>query len=264
MMEFVIVLPVVLLLITGIIEFSFLSNAHQVVNYASFTAARSAIVWDDTGVAEEKARLAAAISTIPLSPKGLGISGDIVANGVRIPRGSGKVAIHDVPALSGVEDLEGKLKKYLATVRDAAEKMPFSYLFTDVEITYYKDAGMNTVTTDYEDARVLAAEVTYYYILKFPVVSTLAELASWTAGQGIWGSRRSRPVGETRDVIFHDTDASDEKWEQAQRYSRSGLKFIPIVKRCVMGVSSWDSAYDFFHEKNVPVFPVIPDPVIGG
>jgi len=44
MVEFLLVFPMFILLVFGIIEFAFLSLAHQNVNYASFNAARSEIV----------------------------------------------------------------------------------------------------------------------------------------------------------------------------------------------------------------------------
>lgn len=70
MVEFAIVFPVVFLFFLVIIQIALLVTARQVVNYAAFCAARSAIVQipEDTQKARAKAARAAAIACAPISP----------------------------------------------------------------------------------------------------------------------------------------------------------------------------------------------------
>ena len=76
MVEFAVVFPVVFLLCLVIMQTFLLLSARQVVNYAAYCAARSAIVFlPDKGHsdAEEKAKRAAIIATWSISPmKGFG------------------------------------------------------------------------------------------------------------------------------------------------------------------------------------------------
>lgn len=67
MVEFAIVFPVVFLLFLVIVQTALLMTARQIVHYAAFTAARSAIVGDEDN--EVRAWRAAQIACIPISPK---------------------------------------------------------------------------------------------------------------------------------------------------------------------------------------------------
>jgi hypothetical protein len=66
MTEFIIVFPVLFLLFLVIIQTALLMTARQVVQYAAFSAARSAIVYNGN---KEKNERAANIACIPISPK---------------------------------------------------------------------------------------------------------------------------------------------------------------------------------------------------
>jgi hypothetical protein len=79
MVEFALVFPVLFLLILLIIQTAFVCVAKQMVNYAAFCAARSAMVWcgEEDAKSEtvlDKAKRAAYIACIPISPK-LSVSG---------------------------------------------------------------------------------------------------------------------------------------------------------------------------------------------
>ncbi|MCP4714761.1 MAG: hypothetical protein GY868_06550 [Deltaproteobacteria bacterium] len=72
MVEFAIVFPVLFLLFLMLIQTALLLTARQVVHYASFCAARSAIVWipaEGNDTALKKAQQAAEIACIPISPR---------------------------------------------------------------------------------------------------------------------------------------------------------------------------------------------------
>lgn len=60
LVEFAVAFPVQLILTFGILQLAFLYSAHQVVHLASFKAARAALVYEDAGLAQQKADFAAA------------------------------------------------------------------------------------------------------------------------------------------------------------------------------------------------------------
>ena len=205
MLEFVLVFPVVLLLMMGIMEFSLLSSAHQVVDYAAFNAARSASVGGSY-------RLATALSCLSISPSAIS-----------------KLNPHDIPGLKEI----AKLVDDIIGIDNAVEKAAFAYLLTthsDTKITYYNSAG-NTVSS-LSDAAYLVASVVYFYPLKFSVVSTIAALASrsWTAKIPVIGD------------LFYISNSTDKLYfkyfmECEALSALTGLKFVPIIKTCTMGLN---------------------------
>lgn len=152
MIEFILVFPVILLLVTGIIEFSFLTVAYQTVDLAAFHAARAATVAGDF-------RKAAVLTCIPISPTAIG-----PVDPGKIPGAGGLNSV--LSSVGGVDHL--------------AEKALFSWFLQNggPVITYYnsKDKDLEkksadvTGLDDLKDVSYLKAEVTFYYPLKFPVL----------------------------------------------------------------------------------------------
>jgi|GEM_PF-6516313 len=72
-LDFILVFPVFVMLLLIVIQLALLINAQIFVRYSAFLAARSAIVWTETGVepAREHAEQAAEIGLIPVSPSHL-------------------------------------------------------------------------------------------------------------------------------------------------------------------------------------------------
>lgn len=68
MVEFVIVMPVLILFAMAIMQLALIATANIVTNYAAFSAARSYSVHQD----EDKAKLAASIALIPISSQSSG------------------------------------------------------------------------------------------------------------------------------------------------------------------------------------------------
>ncbi len=204
MIEFCLVFPVILLLIMGVIEFSALANAHQLVQYAAFNAARSAIVGGDK-------QFAAALSCIAISPTSV--------NGLD----PGKI----------VPDFILNLLNSVTGIHDVGQKVVYSYFLsraTAIEVRYYdeNDKKLN----DSKGASYIEAVVTYYYPLKFPLISTVADLAA-----------HSDPLPlpwPFNDSIFFQQDSdyyTMTRWAEAAALTQlTGVRFIPIVKNCYMGI----------------------------
>lgn len=145
MVEFVLIFPVVLLLIMGIIEFALLANAHQVVQYSAFCAARSAIVGSST-------HLSAAVANIAISPTSL--------RGIGIP---------SFPGLDWINKIFG--------IQYAIQKLPFAFALTQVSITWYDENGKKT--SEDKKRAYCGAKVVYMYPLKFS--SSIGVLANYVA-----------------------------------------------------------------------------------
>lgn len=204
MIEFTLVFPVILLLIMGIIEFSALANAHQMVQYAAFNSARSAVVGGEK-------QFAAAISCIAISP----------------------TSVSGLNPGSIVPDFILNILNSVAGIHGVGQKMVFSYLLsraTAVEIRYYdeNDKKLN----DSSGASYIEAVVTYYYPLKFPIISAVADLAAHTNPLPLpW------PLN---DSIFFQQNSdyyTATRWAEALALTElTGVRFIPIVKNCYMGI----------------------------
>ena len=216
MIEFALVFPVMLVVMLCVIEMSQLTVAHQVVQYASFMSARSAIV---NGAFDK----AAVLSTMSLSPSGnfAGTTppGDLVA-------------------------MVGKLR-----VDNAANKFKNAFWQTYIWVDCYSASGSRiqriTAHAQSGDPQALPsgtdhvrAGVLYLYPLRFPVVGTIVNfVAKHTAGPG---------MTDTRDIFGTDPDPAindmpwnpDDQWSQALRVSQQyGGMYVPIVKWCLMGVN---------------------------
>lgn len=216
MIEFALVFPVMLVLMLCVIEMAQLTVAHQVVQYASFMAARSAIV---NGSFDK----AAVLATMSQSPSG---------------NFSGSTPPGDLLALVG------KLR-----VDNAANRFKNAFWQTYVWVDCYNSGGsrIQRITAHEQSAKPqnlpsgtdhVRAGVLYLYPLRFPVVGTLVNfMAKHTPGPG---------TSDTRDIFGTDPDpaindapwSTDDQWSQALRVSKQyGGMYVPIVKWCMMGVN---------------------------
>jgi hypothetical protein len=201
MVEFAIVFPVVFLLFLVIVQTALLMTARQVVHYAAFSAARSAIVGDEDN--EVRAWRAAQIACIPISPKfqppdaeylkGIieDLAGDFLSSGLDL--------VEDLstnPQLaSGLMDIKNSIfgfdifdnSAYLPQdfqswlslaaglllidvlcgdeLGDVLFRFPAAFCLTEVELEYSRDEN------DVE------AKVWHYYALRVPIVNRIFFLA---------------------------------------------------------------------------------------
>ena len=141
MVEFAVVFPVLFLLFLTILQTAMLLTARQMVNYAAFCSARSAIVWipEDAGVAPAKIKRAAVIACIPISPRKGGSSSvlDFL-----------KDLMKDLPGFPAIDDMIG-----------IGERFSASEALTEVITT----VGSEDVTV----------EVTHNACLSIPVVNRI-------------------------------------------------------------------------------------------
>ena len=131
MVEFAVVFPVVFLLCLVIMQTFLLLSARQVVNYAAYCAARSAIVFlpDKDSDAKEKAKRAAIIATWSISPmKGFGSAETFIK------------PIEDlVEGVTGINfDLARRynMARSLVTVKLTPEKITSPHEDVTAEVTY--------------------------------------------------------------------------------------------------------------------------------
>lgn len=146
MVEFVVVFPVVFLLCLVIMQTFLLLSARQVVNYAAYCAARSAIVFlPESGntIAKKKAKRAAALACWSISPKkSFGAADNFI---------------------KPVEDIvEG------ATGIDFGLARRFSMANSNVSVNL-KPAKLNA-KTPHQD---VTAEVTYHYVMGIPIANKI-------------------------------------------------------------------------------------------
>ncbi|RME81346.1 MAG: pilus assembly protein [Planctomycetota bacterium] len=72
LVEFALVLPIQLLFILAIMQFSLMYIAKQMTEYAAFCAARAALVHEETGMRDVMAKQAARLALAPIHPRGSG------------------------------------------------------------------------------------------------------------------------------------------------------------------------------------------------
>ncbi len=142
MAEFALVFPAILFLIMGIMEFSLLTSAHLVVNYAAFAAARSAIVHNGDA---DKMKRSAAIACIPISPRSSAMPG----LGGRLNMNFDFLSLPNSGFSSAVE---------------IPDRASFSYYTTEIESV--------------RDGEAYKVTVHHLYPLKFPCISGLADFIS--------------------------------------------------------------------------------------
>jgi len=146
MVEFVVVFPVVFLLCLVIMQTFLLLSARQVVNYAAYCAARSAIVFFPEGgnaAAKKKAKRAAIIACWSISPM----------------KGFGSAETFIKPIEDMVEDATG-INFELARRYNMAR--------SNVSVNL-KPAKLNA-KTPHQD---VTAEVTYHYVMGIPIVNRI-------------------------------------------------------------------------------------------
>jgi len=145
MVEFVVVFPVVFLLCLVIMQTFLLLSARQVVNYAAYCAARSAIVFlpYSGSVAKNKAKRAAIIACWSISPM----------------KGFGSAETFIKPIEDMVED---------ATGIDFELARRYNMARSNVSVVL-KPAEFNEKTPHHD----VTAEVTYNYVMGIPIVNRL-------------------------------------------------------------------------------------------
>jgi hypothetical protein len=204
MLEFVLVFPVFLLLVLGIIQFAELSNAHQVVNYASYMAARAAIV-------KGNHKLAAAICCIAISPNALSSKG--------------------IPGIKELGNLADPIIENVTGMEHFFDKLPFAYALSHCTVSYFKKNG-DSVKINKEDVLEkkgvdhLEVKLTYYYPLIIPLVNVF--MANYFA------AKRSKDG----DIFNADNKEASKESEALIKVLNlfSHWHFIPIEKRCTMGI----------------------------
>jgi len=146
MVEFVVVFPVVFLLCLVIMQAFLLLSARQVVNYAAYCAARSAIVFfPDSGNAEakKKAERAAIIACWSISPmKGFGSTEKFI------------------------KPIEDMVEGATGINFDLARRYNMARSNVSVNL---KPAKLNA-KTPHQD---VTAEVTYHYVMGIPIVNRI-------------------------------------------------------------------------------------------
>ncbi len=211
MLEFALVFPIVLVLIMGVIELSMISVANQIVNYAAFCAARSAIV---NGAFDK----AAVLALMMLSP------------------------VNDITQRSAPLDVISELQKI--KINNAAKKFKNAFAQTYIWVDCYdkNKTRVARITTHLsnnvqplpDNTDYVKAGVLYLYRLQFPVIATLVNFAGKYFQSASAG-------GDVKDIFYVDSkqpikDMPFDQWTEAQNMSRSsGMIFIPISKFCIMG-----------------------------
>ncbi|MBW2562999.1 MAG: pilus assembly protein, partial [Deltaproteobacteria bacterium] len=146
MVEFVVVFPVVFLLCLVIMQTFLLLSARQVVNYAAYCAARSAIVFFPEGgnaAAKKKAKRAAIIACWSISPmKGFG------------------------SAETFIKPIEDMVENATGINFELARRYNMARSNVSVKL---KPAKLN-VKTPHQD---VTAEVTYDYVMGIPIVNRI-------------------------------------------------------------------------------------------
>lgn len=245
MIEFVMVFPLILVLFCSMIEFGYLSLAHQNVQLAAFNAARARIVGD------ENTRLAAAMSLYALSPtyiEGLEpgdyikylleekvmneIEKHVKALCPQFASRSGDWANMQDKIIGIFTDIFKFLMGAADPLFEAAndgipgviKKMAFAWVLTSTSesIKTYEATPNPSSLGDFMTLRDLigthevTVTVTYRYPLKFPVIDRLFEWIIGTMG----------PTDATvYNPVFNDTT-----------FLISPLRFVPITQTCTMGM----------------------------
>ncbi|MDA3895042.1 MAG: pilus assembly protein [Desulfobacteraceae bacterium] len=205
MVEFAIVFPVLFLLILTIIQTSMSLIAMQMVKYAAYCSARSAIVWikEDnisTGTVIDKASQAAYIACIPISPS------------ISIAQFSESFPSGDLSLPGLIDSVAAYGSKYI-----------MSRLLTHV--TIFNSSGKNISKLDQSGVNVyddITVEVVHSYSLRIPIVN---KIFFWTN----LGARQSKK------------GLSLDPYSWAPNLGKLGafVYLIPIRARCTMTVEGF-------------------------
>ena len=210
-MEFALVFPFLLFIILAILQLGFIYSARQMVNYAAFCAARSAIVYKDAG----RAKKAALIACIPISPPISALVRDLtdidISLAHRIPEGMGLV--NELQPLNSV--LEGT-EKFIFMVASA-------YLFTQVEFLD-KDGKKIEDLSSLNSGDDITVKVTYYYYLMFPLVNAVI-------GDSLL-DMRNELVGETAAGYVDKI----QDWINLDQYVNLNLYFLKLEAQTTLTV----------------------------
>ncbi|PIE64838.1 MAG: hypothetical protein CSA26_06540 [Desulfobacterales bacterium] len=163
MVEFIIVFFPLFLFILLVLQTALLLNARYIVNYAAFSAARSAIVYmhdeREKDVYMDKADRAADLACMPIAPK------------FKVPDS----ALSDSGVLAGVEKIIGS--------GGVVTKFLMSMFLTEVSI-YDANGELIADSSQYHRAPPAPGEdiqvmVTHHYVLSIPLINKLFFYAYW-------------------------------------------------------------------------------------
>ena len=103
-LDFILVFPIFTMVLLVLIQLALLINAHLIVNYATYAACRSAVVWLEQGesIAQKKAEQAAAVGCLPIAP------GRPMGGGVGMARAVAPLYLHGG---GGADDLARRITR---------------------------------------------------------------------------------------------------------------------------------------------------------
>lgn len=213
--EFTMIFPIILLLVLGIIEFSLMINAYQIVQYGAFMAARSyAVHYENGDDAKDFARRAASAACVPLT------------------QGLMTTAIDHILSWFGGSTSSWQSNTTWQNICKI-DKVISSYALTEVEATEETIGKASCLPNSKTEYKQIKITIRYKYALKFPMVNTLADYVNtYISRTHEWNS----PSGLG---VIHGSETSQDMgfWMSAASFF-TGLKFIEITRDCTMG-SEW-------------------------
>jgi len=248
MVEFVIVFPVLFLFFLTIVQSALLMSARQVVNYASFCAARAAMV----GFPEEETARAAQLACASICPRisvaelseYSGAIGNIMGSLARIASQYPELAAQIYSILDNIPGLNISIKlnnitspgsmqgltaglahmdTFAEGSRSVSARFPASYVLTTVYLVHPRNGDDVT------------AWVTHNYAMRVPVINKIfyAMYLNFLVDRQIAGAGGSLPGGVVNELREKALDAFDELSKSSLTVP---LYVLPIRAKCTLPV----------------------------
>jgi len=181
-LEFTLALPIFLVSILTVIQLTLMIDANLMVDYAAFTAARSAIVWiphdagaegpgivseSDTSVKRQRIARAALIGCLPISPRLSDIPGFFFSPGNPAPIDPATLGRYYA---DGVETTRpGHDISYFRLALDVLDRWPYASEYTEVELL-----GMGgEPATSFPTEGTVTVRVTHRFLMQVPMAGAL-------------------------------------------------------------------------------------------
>lgn len=214
--EFVIVIPIVLLLFFAVLQYFDVVRASQLGNYAAYVAARSYAVHaavDGDVAAQAMAKKAACLALAPIA---------------RTVPGELGTPLQFDPAALGLSFLQSIFGKYVGTYGDgyiAAQSIRLLGT-NNFKLT---PPGKN------DDPKVVKVEINYPQPIYLP---GLKEMWNLVGGVGVWGAAPSQDIVTELDPLAAGTDVWAHKLNTFGKINT--FPYINVQSKCAMGYEDWN------------------------
>lgn len=212
--EFVIVIPIVLLLFFSVLQYFDVVRASQLGNYAAYVAARSYAVHaavDGDAAAQVMAKKAACLALAPIARA--------------VPGELGTPLQYD-PAAIGLNFLQSLFGKYAGSYIDG--------YFSAQAIRLSGSHNFKLAPPGKNNPKVVKVEINYPQPIYLP---GLKEMWNLVGGEGVWSYAPSQDIVTELDPLAAGTDVWAHKLDLFGKINT--FPYVNVRSKCTMGYEDW-------------------------